>query len=52
MSQNWKIEETGETLREYINKIFEIEEVDIEIKSNSPTEDINEAKKATTNNIV
>jgi len=41
-----KIEETEKPLREYLNQIFEIEELDIEIKHNSPKELIEKAKKA------
>ena len=41
-----KIIETGKLLREYLNKIFEIEGIDIEIKSNSLKEEIDKARAA------
>ena len=41
-----RIQETEKPLREYLNQIFEIEGINIEIKWNSPTDLIKEAKKA------
>ena len=44
--RNGKILETKKPLRDYLNKIFEIEGVDIEIKWRSPKELIEEAREA------